>query len=1574
MAGSGKLRPSQERLALLGNLLRAEGIERSSAPPLAPRGGDPGAPVPLTVSQSRLWFLDQFVADRSAYVIPAALRVRGDFRLDAFARACAEVVRRHESLRTVFFEVDGRPFQQVRADLRAEVRVADLQGMTAGAGAEVARRQAELSSRPFDLTTGPLLRIELLQLGPAEAAVLLSMHHIVSDQWSMGVFLRELMSLYSAYVSGAESDLPELAVQYPDFAAWQRESASEAGWQADLAYWVPRLKGAPAEIGLPLDRPRPGERTYRGSSVAVELPPALVPALRALAHRENATIFMVLAAAFKVLLLRLSGNEDIVVGTPVANRPLAELEPLIGFFVNTLVLRTDMSGNPTFRELVRRVTTVCLEAFDHQVVPFERLVEELRPERSLSRTPLFQVLFGYGNVPFPALNGGEFRVAPMEIDSKTAKLDLALNLFEDGDMISGRLDYSTDIFDSGRARSMVRYLQRLLRSLAADPEQRIGGVPLLDERERRQVLAQGLGPAAGEPGAGGGVGGVHELVTAQAQASPDAVAVVSGGVPVSYAELEERANRLAHYLRAAGAGAESVVGLCLPGGAAMVTAILAVWKAGAAYLPLDPGHPAERLTFMLADSRVKLLAGTADALAGLSTGQFRTIAMDDPAVADALAAGPAPSGAPTVAVTADQLAYVIYTSGSTGAPKGVQVTHRGLLNYVTAVPGRTGLGEPGARYALLQPPVTDLGNTVMFISLVTGGVLHILEHAAVTDPEAVAQYLADQEIDYLKVVPSHLAALATGCPLARLIPAKTLILGGEAASARQVTDLLAAAGDRAVVNHYGPTEATIGVATVRLTPALLAAGAVPIGSPIAGTRLYVLDAHFSPVPAGVAGELFIGGAGLARGYGRRPALTAERFVADPFAGDGSRMYRTGDRVRWRSDGELEFLGRIDYQVKIRGYRIEPGEIEAVLAAHPSVARAVVVAREDTPGDKRLAAYVVPATDDGGAVLAAEVRAFAAERLPTYMVPSAFVVMPALPLTSNGKIDRAALPEPEFPRPGLGTPYVAPRDDLERSIAERTAALLRAERVGIHDNFFAIGGHSLLAVQLASQIRSAHGIQVPMREFFANPTIAELAAWVTRRQALGAPEDAIPVADRREGVPLSFAQEELCLHHPVPAEEPFHNVPIAIVLTGELGEAALRRSLNDIAQRHEALRTRIVNRSATWLQMVDATGTWPLNVVDLRDHDELTRPAELRRLVEHEGRRRFRIGQGPLVRATLVRTAADEHVLILVMHHLVTDNWSYGVFVRELGEFYEAHVVGREPRLPELEIQYPDYAAWQRQQLASGALAEHAGYWQQQLDALPPRLGFEAPERQLAEAATGHTRAFALGAGVTKALTEIGQREGATLFMVLMAAFDVLLSAYSGSDDIVVTYPAAGRERSETAHLIGYFINHPLVQSDLSGDPTFRELLGRVREQILRSHVYQGFPVWSLDGIAGGAGNPGRIMLNLLNAPFSGFDLHGLRVTPLNTGSSFVADEIAGDIEATRVDLALVMREVDAGVRGMWLYSLDYVEPRVMAVMMWQWAHLIELVVAQPDQGIAELRHRLKQAVSTAGPGRPGERD
>ncbi|HZG03173.1 MAG TPA: condensation domain-containing protein, partial [Streptomyces sp.] len=752
-------------------------------------------------------------------------------------------------------------------------------------------------------------------------------------------------------------------------------------------------------------------------------------------------------------------------------------------------------------------------------------------------------------------------------------------------------------------------------------------------------------------------------------------------------------------------------------------------------------------------------------------------------------------------------------------------------------------------------------------------------------------------------------------------------------------------------------------------------GPVPIGRPIANTRILVLDRHLQPVPVGVPGELHIGGAGLARGYLDRPELTAERFVEDPFD-PGARLYRTGDLARLREDGAVEFLGRLGRQVRIRGHRVEPAEVAAVMAGHERVRGAVVAsAAGQETGDPRLVAYVGrdgttgPDPDD--------LAAYAGERLPEYMVPSAFVVLPELPLTPEGRTDTAALPAPEPATATPGPARVEPRDELEQQVAAAWREILGVREVGVHDDFFDLGGHSLLMTRLAARLSSAHGLHVPLRELFDKPTVARMAAWIAERKAAGetAP-DAIPTTDRGAGVPLSFAQEELCLHQPVDAEDAFHNATTVLRLTGDLDEDALRRSLDAIVARHDALRARFVSRPGQPpVQRIAADPGWPLVGVDLRDRDGATRDEELRRIVAEEQNRPFRIAEEQPVRATLIRLADDEHVLVQVMHHLVTDNWSYGVLFGELRELYTAHTAGREPGLPELPLSFPDFAAWQQRQLAEGALEEHMAYWRDQLRGLPLTLRFTAPAHQAAEVATGATRGFVLGAPVTESLKGVGREEGATLFMVLLAAYGVLLSAYSGSDDVPVDFPVAGRERPETEHLIGYFVNHLLVRADLSGSPTFRELVGRVRDRTLAAYAHQSAPLWALDGVVEPGHDPTGITFNLLNATLPALDLPGLRVAPmdLGLGSDYVFSEVVSDFEPSAVDLALIMREDDAGeLRGMWLYALKRVDARAVAAMMRRWPYLLDLITADPDRDVGELRCRLREPYGPAAGAAPAE--
>ncbi|HEU0054821.1 MAG TPA: amino acid adenylation domain-containing protein, partial [Longimicrobium sp.] len=1041
--------------------------------------------LPLSFTQERLWFLDRLEPGSAVYNIPMARRLGGALDEAALERALGEIVRRHEALRTVFAEVGGSPVQVIAPFGGFALPVEDLSGLSdADREAAVRRRAREEAARPFDLAAGPLFRAALLRLGAEDHVLLLSMHHIVSDGWSMGVLFRELSALYEAYREGGESPLPELPLQYADYAVWQREQLEGKVLDLQLAYWRERLAGAPELLELPTDHPRPAVQTFRGATVPLELSLELLERLRALGRNEGATLYMALLGAFQVLLSKYSGSDDIVVGSPTAGRTRAEVEELIGFFVNTLVLRTDVSGDPSFREVLRRVREATLGAYEHQEVPFERLVAELQPERSRSHAPLFQVSFTMDAVQYAGGGLAGLSVQGAGTELEVAKLDLSLTLIATPQGMRGGLTYSTDLFEPGTIERMARHLERVLEQVAADASVRLSRVDLLGEAERTLVLEAWNDTAAEVPADRC----IHALFEAQAARTPEAVAVLFEGARLTYGELDARANRLAHYLVRRGVRPETRVGVCLERGPEMVVAILAVLKAGGAYVPLDPAYPPERLAFMLADSGAPLLLTRGSLPEGLASNAVEVVRLD----ADRERIEAESEKAPTAGVLPGNLAYVIYTSGSTGRPKGVLVPHRGLANVARAHARDFGVGA-GDRVLQFASPSFDASVAEMVMALAAGATLVMGTRETLAPGPDLLRLLHDEEVTMATLPPSVLAVL----PPAELPALRTLMTAGEALPAELVERW---APERRFFNLYGPTEATIWSTTAACAPG---GGRPPIGRPVANTSAYVLDARGEPVPVGVPGELYVGGVGVARGYLGRPGLTAGKFVPDPFSVEGgARLYRTGDRVRWSAGGELEFLGRVDEQVKMRGFRIEPGEIEAVLSAHAEVREARVILREDAPGEKRLVAYVV------GGVEAGVLREHLLRELPEYMVPSAFVALEALPLTPNGKLDRRALPAPEgdaYARRG----YEAPLGEVETALAEIWAEVLGLERVGRWDHFFELGGHSLLAIRLIERMRR-EGLYMEVRALFTTPVLAELALVVGRASSeVEVPANAIP---------------------------------------------------------------------------------------------------------------------------------------------------------------------------------------------------------------------------------------------------------------------------------------------------------------------------------------------------------------------------------------------------------------------------------------------------------------------------------
>ena len=1073
----------------IAQLARAIAEIRNSAegvmlPPITPMERDEF--IPLSFAQQRLWFLDQLEPGNLAYNIPTAVRLQGDLDVDALVRSMQEIVRRHEVLRTRFATEGGQPYQVIEPEIPLELPVIDLSELPEEERELEAQRQAAaLVRQPFDLSTGPMLRGMLLRMGEDDHMAVMVMHHIVSDAWSIGIFINELTQLYQAFHHGQPSPLPDLPIQYADYAIWQQRYLQGEALEAQLDYWKEQLAGAPALLDIPTDRPRPPVQTSNGASYSFRLSPELSRRLQEVSRANGTTLFMTLLAGYQALLSRYSGQEDISVGSALASRTRAETEPLIGFFINTLVFRTDLSNDPSFRELLRRVREVALGAYAHQDVPFEMLVDALQPERDLSHSPLFQAAFSLQNIPVQARELEDLTVMPVELESGVAQFDLLLTMEEQGDSITGTMDYNVDLFDASTIERMMGHYQRLLQEAVTDLDRPVNRLPLLTPAEEELMLVTWNRTETPFPDAVT----IHQLFEEQVAQRPHAPAVYFEDQVLSYGELDRRANQLAHYLQKLGVGPKTLVGVCTTRSPEMIIGILGTLKAGGAYLPLDPAYPAERLAYMIQDSRTPVLLTQSTLLDRLPDHNAVTVQLDREW--DVIAQEP--EEAPACEATADNLAYVIYTSGSTGRPKGTMLQHRGLCN-LTDVQRRAFFLEEGKRVLQFSALSFDASVWEIFQALRNGAAICLAHQEQLASGPELVKLMQKHRITTATLPPSLLSIL----PEAQLPDLETLISAGEHCSGEIVARW---APGRQFFNAYGPTETTV-CASMYLTDAEQAyPSGPPIGGPIANFKLYVLDSHLLPVPIGVPGELFIAGAGLARGYLNRPDLTAERFIPNPFVSEpGQRMYRTGDLVRWLPDGTIEFLGRIDHQVKVRGFRIELGEIEAVLRSHPQVDDAVVLARTDTPGDTRLVGYVV--AHEGESPSVSDLRAWTRTKLPEYMVPAFVIILDGFPLTPSGKVDRKALPAPDASRPQQETPYVAPRTPAEEKLAAMAADLLGLERVGVEDNFFELGGHSLLATQFISRVRDEFGVEVPLRRLFESPTVAGIAAAVEEAKTAG----------------------------------------------------------------------------------------------------------------------------------------------------------------------------------------------------------------------------------------------------------------------------------------------------------------------------------------------------------------------------------------------------------------------------------------------------------------------------------------
>jgi amino acid adenylation domain-containing protein len=1522
---------SKMKRELFTRLLKKEGLDAARG---IPRREEADL-YELSFAQQRLWFLDQFAPGSPIYNIPAVFRLAGRLDVPALGRSLNEIVKRHAILRTSFAMAGSKPVQIVLPMLRIEMPLVDLSAFaSAEREAETLRLMSEESLRSFDLTRGALLRVCLLRLEAEEHFMLLTMHHIIADGWSVSVLLRELAALYEADSTNNPAPLPELPVQYTDFAHWERERLQGEFLETRLAYWKRQLAAAPPALPLPTDFPRPAMQTFRGARREFTLSPELSESLKSLSRQEGCTLFMTLLAAFQTLLYRYTAQEEITVGTSITNRSRVETEPLIGIFINTLVLRTDLSGNPSFRELLRRVREVTLEAYVHQDLPFEKLVEELQPERELSHSPLFQVMFVLQNAPAVTLKLPGLSVSLIDRHNQTAKFDLLLSMVEDASHLAGSLEYSTDLFEAGTIERLLDHFQMLLETIVAQPDRTLGTLRILTPAEQRRLLVEWNDTATSYPSESL----AHEHFERQAASVPDAVAVTFGTEQLTYRELNARANQLAHALRRLGVGADVLVGLLVERSLEMIIGLLGILKAGGAYLPLDPSYPPERLAFMLEDSAVPVLLTQQHLCEHLPAHQAEVLCLDSE-WPDRIE--PESKENPATLNTGEHLSYTIYTSGSTGRPKGVQLTQRALINLLTSMQKLLGVTKQDVWLAVTSLSF-DIATLELCLPLLTGGRVVLVSRETAADGAVLSVCLRECGASIMQATPASWRMLveAGWTGNGRL----KILCGGEALKRELAHALMARCDGGIVWNGYGPTETTI----YSLLSVVEDEGRITIGRPLANTQVYVLDAHMQPVPVGVAGELYIGGDGLARGYLKRPELTAERFIPDPFSmASGARMYRTGDLARYLRDGAIEYVGRNDFQVKVRGYRIELGEIESVLAQHPAVLQGIVMARESEAGDIRLAAYLVADTEQPwpGQI---ELRSFLHERLPAFMVPSAFMLMDALPLTPNAKVDRKALPAPDWGETGSAAAHVSPRTPFEEVLAGIWSQVLGVERVGVHDNFFEVGGHSLLATSFVSRVREVFQIELPLRRLFEMPTLAGIAESIQaiKQNGQGFEAAALKASAHDGELPLSFSQQRLWFLEQLTPGTSAYNIAGALRLRGPLDVAALEQSLNEIIRRHEILRTTFVTIDGRPAQVIASSLKLTLPLASLEHLTGAEQEAEGRRLMTEETRHSFDLTRGPLLRASLLRLGEQEHVLCLNMHHIVSDGWSVGILMRELTTLYAAFVGHERTPLPALPIQYADFAAWQRQWLEGQVIESQLSYWKRQLAGALPVLELPTDrQRPPVQTFKGERESLLLSEDLTDALKTLSRREGVTVFITLLAVFKTLLHRLTGQDDIIVGSPIAGRNRAETENLIGIFINTLVLRTDLSGNPSFRELLRRVRETALDAYTNQDVPFEHLLEALQPERNLSRtplfqVFFNMLNFAENVVELSGLTTELLP----------ASEVEA-KFELTLYVEEQDRRLKFDFVYNASLFSRERVAGMSEQLRQLLSAVAERPEENI-----------------------
>ncbi len=1387
---------------------------QQQTPPIEPIPRN-GELLPLSWAQERIWFIDQLEGESATYNVPKALRITGNLNYDALTSAMTEIVRRHEVLRTRFESIDGTPVQVVEPDINFQVQVTDWQHLpSTQQEVDLPKYAQQEAAKSFNLNTAPLLRVNLVKLSETESLLLVTIHHIICDAWSFEVLIKELSILYTAYIQGETSPLTELPIQYADFSVWQRQWLKEQVNEIQLNYWQQQLAAAPTLLQLPTDKPRPAIPSYQGAHYKFELSRELTQELEKLSQLSGTTLFMTLEAAFATLLYRYSGQSDILVGSPIANRHRSEVEPLIGFFLNTLVLRTKFEDNPTFAELLAEVRKVCLEAYNNQDVPFEQVIEALQLERNLSHSPLFQVMFVLQNAPEYLLELPGIKLSPFSPETNTAKFDLTLFLTRTNEGLLGSWEYATDLFNAETITRMTAHLKTLLSAIVAEPQQKVAQIPLLTEIERHQLLVEWNKTAVEYPQ----YKCIHQLFEAQVDKIPDAVAVVFEGEQLTYSKLNESANQLAHYLQSLGVKPETLVGICLDRSVEMVIGLLGILKAGGAYVPIDPSYPTERLSYMLEDAAVPVLLSSESVLEHLPEHSAQVVCLDN--------------NWNTIAtqnienidsgVTQENLAYTIYTSGSTGKPKGCMNTHRGIYNRLLWMQDTYQLT---AQDRILQktPFSFDVSVWEFFWPLITGATLVVAAPEIHKDSEALINLIIQQQITTIHFVPSMLSVFLQGSKIEECSSLKRVICSGEALS-YQLQEQFQEKLKCELHNLYGPTEAAIDVTFIDCGTNKYP-GIVPIGRPIANTQIYILDENNQPVPIGVSGELHIGGTGLARGYLNRPELTAEKFIPNPFDNNNSKLYKTGDLTRYLPDGNIEYLGRIDNQVKLRGFRIELGEIEALLNTHSQIQQAVVIARVDIPGNKRLVAYLV-ASDES--LSTKELREFTQQKLPEYMVPSVFVTLESLPLTPNGKIDRKALPAPD----GISSEqeYVAPTTAIEQTLTKIWQELLIKEKIGIHDNFFEIGGDSILSIQVVSRAKKS-GIQITPKQIFQHQTIAELATVANTKVKVESQQGIVT------GVAPLTPIQKWFLDQNQPEAHHF-NQSVLLQIPYNVQPELIAKAVEKLLEHHDALRLRFTQEASEYKQTNHGqTETIPFTLVDLSSTPIPSQPQAIEKIAT-EYQASLNLSDGPTIQVVMLNLGNEVDArLLIIIHHLAVDGVSWRILLSDLEIIYQQLIKEQPIQLDAKTTAFIDWAKKLQNYAQSEIILSELDYWSNQPWSKTCSLPLDYANTQQNNTVGSIARlSVKLNAEETRALLgSVNEAYNTQINDILLSALVMSLAEWTDNLTVLIDLEGHGREELfpdvDLSRTVGWFTSLFPVLLQLPEDNQIGSIIKSIKEQL-----------------------------------------------------------------------------------------------------------------------------------------------